>query len=177
MPTEIFINPPSAVRRYFADEDHAGRRLTAHMLATGFVMFRAEAVVDELRVEAASWLAKDTPASEFDRVSTRYAIASELEDALDIVGVDEVTAAIILGDVVLAVLEYFCKSETGRIPRRKDLLAEVAARDPTLADLASKFVRAAAVPARTEFALAMADRVLRVRGFFEWDSGPGPPPN
>lgn len=61
VPTEIFVNPPAAVRAYFADEDRSGRRLTAHMLATGVVIFRADGVVDELRAEATQWLAKETP--------------------------------------------------------------------------------------------------------------------
>src|SRR5262252_3559240 len=38
VPTEIFINPAQAVRSYFRDEHRTGRRITAHMLATGFVV-------------------------------------------------------------------------------------------------------------------------------------------
>jgi len=176
VPTEIFVNPPGAVRWYFADEDRDGRRLTAHMLATGVVIFRTDTVVDDLRAEAATWLAKDTPVSELERLSRRYAIASQLEDVLDILDVDEPAAAILLGDVVLALLEYSCRAETGRIPRRKDLLAEVARRDAAVAHIASRFVYAATVTERANLAVEMADRVIGARGFFAWDSGPGPAP-
>lgn len=58
VPAEIFVNPPSAIRAYFAEEDRDGRRLTAHMLASGFVVFQANPVVGELRQEAAEWLGK-----------------------------------------------------------------------------------------------------------------------
>src|SRR5438128_2721811 len=32
VPAEIFVNPPTAVRRYFEAEDRDGHRFTAHML-------------------------------------------------------------------------------------------------------------------------------------------------
>lgn len=176
IPTEIFINPPGAVREYFADEDRDGRRITAHMLATGMVVYRSDSVVDHLVAEAAEWLAKDTPLSDVERVSARYAIASRLEDALDILETDDVTATMLLMESVLALLEYCCKAENGRIPRRKDLVAEVAARHPEIARLAVSSVRAATVSERANLAIELAERVIGVHGFFEWDSGPGPAP-
>jgi predicted nucleotidyltransferase len=174
VPTEVFVNPPAAVRAYFADEDHSGRRLTAHMLATGVVVFRSDQIVDDLRVEAEQWLAKETSMSDSERVSARYAIASSLEDALDVIGRDDVTAAMLLADAVIGMLEYVCKAESGRIPRRKDLLAYLAADHPDIAGLAAEFVRAVPVNERADIALKIADRTIGVRGFFPWDSGPGP---
>jgi hypothetical protein len=176
VPAEIFVNPPPAVRSYFAEEDGAGRRLTAHMLATGVVIFRTDPIVDELRAEAAQWLAKETQMSESERVTGRYAIASGVEDALDVIGTDDVTASMLLADAVLAMLEYSCKAESGQIPRRKDLLSHVAARQPKIAELATKFFRATAVAERAHLALAIADDTIGARGFFSWESGWGPAP-
>jgi hypothetical protein len=119
VPAEIFINPPSAVRGYFDDEDRDGRRLTAHMLATGVVIFSTGTVVDELRAEATQWLVKDTPISAFERVSMRYTIASRLEDALDVLATDDVTAAMLLAETVLAMLEFICKADDGQFPAER----------------------------------------------------------
>lgn len=174
VPAEIFINPPAEIRAYFADEDAAGRRLTAHMLATGAVVVDADPVVDALRSEARQWLGKSTSMSAFDRVSSRYTIASRLEDALDLLDSDETSAAMLLGEAVLAMLEYFCKAEHGRIPRRKDLLAEIAGEHPDLATHVTAFFRATPLAERAELACEIADRTLGARGFFEWDSGSGP---
>lgn len=177
IPAEVFINPPGAVREYFADEDRDGRRITAHMLATGWVIYRTDSVVDDLKAEAAEWLAKDTPVSEFERVNTRYGIATRLEDAVDILQTDDVTATMLLTETVLALLEYCCKAESGRIPRRKDLLAEVAARHPEIARLAVRSVHSTTAGERANLVAELADRVIGAHGFFEWDSGPGPAPS
>lgn len=49
VPTEIFINPPSAVRSYFPSEHRDGRRYTAHMIATGVVILDGDPVIERLR--------------------------------------------------------------------------------------------------------------------------------
>lgn len=177
VPAEILINPPSAVRAYFAEEDRDGRRLTAHMLATGVVVYQADPVIDELRAEAAQWLDKVTHPSDLERVSTRYTIASRLEDAFDVLGSDDATAAMLLSESVLAMLEYLCKAERGQIPRRKDLLAHVAMLRPTVGARAADFFRASDVAERARLAREIADQTIGARGFFEWDSGPGPAPS
>lgn len=177
VPTEILINPPAAVRRYFTEEDRDGRRLTAHMLATGTVIFRNNTVVDELRAEAAQWLAKATRLSDFERISTRYTIGAQLEDALDVLSTDDATAAMLLSDAVLAMLEYLCKAEHGQIPRRKDLVVQLAAEHADVADRAAAFFRASRLPERAQLAMEIADLTIGARGFFAWDSGPGPAPD
>lgn len=174
VPAEIFINPPATIRAYFAEEDRDGRRVTAHMLATGVVVFQSDPVVEELRTEAARWLAKKTSLSDFERVSTRYTIASRLEDALDVLDTDAATATMLLSDAVLAMLEYLCKAQHGQIPRRKDLLAHVAIEHADVASRAVEFFGANEPALRGRLALEIADRTIGARGFFEWDSGEGP---
>lgn len=177
VPAEIFVNPPSAIRAYFTEEDRDGRRLTAHMLGTGVVVFQADPVVEVLQTEAAQWLAKETRPSDFERVSTRYSIASRLEDGFDLLGTDDVTATMMLSESVLAMLEYFCKAERGQIPRRKDLVAQIAAEHPAVGTRVAAFFRATHMPERARLAAEIADRTIGARGFFEWDSGEGAVPN
>lgn len=92
-------------------------------------------------------------------------------------GEDDLTAAMLLGGTVPEMLEYLCRSGSGRIPRGKDLLARVAAIDPNVAALAGDFYRAVTVAERARVALEIADRTIGARGFFPWDSGPGPVPD
>jgi hypothetical protein len=176
VPAEIFVNPSSAIRGYFAEHDRDGRRLTAHMLATGIVVFQTNPVVDDLRAEAAEWLGKEMPVSEFERVSTRYAIASRLEDALDVLGTDDATAGMLLKASVFAMLEFFCKLQRGQIARQKDLLARVASLHPTIGERAREFFQGSDVATRARFATEIADATIGARRFFEWDSGAAPVP-
>jgi hypothetical protein len=176
VPAEILVNPPSAIRTYFAEEDKDGRRLTAHMLVTGVVIFDADVVVGELRAEAVQWLGKQTHLSDFERVSTRYTIAARLEDALDVIATDDVTSEMLLGESVLAMLEYLCKAEHGQIPRRKDLVAALEVEHAAVATRAAEFFRARKLSERARLAMEIADRTIGARGFFEWDSGAGPAP-
>lgn len=172
VPAEIFVNPPSAIRAYFREEDRDGRRLTAHMLATGMVVYRTGPALDALCAEAREWLARHSPPSEPERVHARYAIASRLEDALDVVDADETTATMLLAGVVTAILEFVCKRDDGRIPRLKDLLMTVNTREPAVARLATAFFEASTIRERVDIALTLADSTIGVRGFFPWDSGP-----
>jgi|SRR4051812_14474512 hypothetical protein len=176
VPAEIFVNPPAAIRGYFEEEHRDGRRLTAHMVATGVVVFQDGPIVDELRAEAREWLARPAAMSAAERTTARYAIATRLEDALDVIDSDETTADLLLAAAVLAMLEYRCRSNNGRIPRSKELVATVRAMDAEAGRLADGFSRATDVRERRDMAVALADRLIGARGFFEWDSGAGPAP-
>lgn len=50
VPAEVFVNPPERVERYFEGERREGRLITTHMLATGFVVYDADPVVEDLRL-------------------------------------------------------------------------------------------------------------------------------
>jgi hypothetical protein len=57
VPAEIFVNPLSVIRGYFDAEHRGGRPSMAHMIATGFPVFGAQACA-ALKEEAAGWIAK-----------------------------------------------------------------------------------------------------------------------
>ena len=123
VPAEIFINSAPAVRGYFADEHRDGRPLTAHMLATGFVVYSSAAIVDELRREAEEWLVRPSPMSDDQATRERYGIASRLEDGFDVLASDGPAATMLLSQAVTSMLEFFCRSRAGRVPRSKELLS------------------------------------------------------
>jgi predicted nucleotidyltransferase len=174
VPVEIFINPPNAIRQYFAEEHRDGRLINAHMLATGFVVYSSDPVVEDLRAEARQWLRRPTSLSQEAAIRERYAIAARLEDAADVVRADGPTATMLLTQSVASMLEFFCRSRTGRVPRSKELLASAAVQDAEVGRLAQAFFGASGVLERLQAAEQLADRTIGARGFFEWDSGNQP---
>jgi hypothetical protein len=177
VPTEIFINPPSAIRTYFSEEHEDGRPITAHMLATGHVVYERGTELESLRVEATQWLQRPSFPNEDVAIRARYAAATTFEDSTDVTRDDPETTTMLRSHAVTSMLEFWCRVKDGRIPRRKDLLARVAELDPTLGALARRVFSDATFTERELAAAEVADRTIGVRGFFEWDSGPQPVAN
>ena len=176
VPTEIFINPPQAVRNYFVDENADGEPITAHMLATGTVVWSSGPTIAELRTEAREWLDKRSELTEAQLVAARYAAVTRFEDAMDVASADEATATMMMSMAVIAMLELVCRMKAGRIPRRKDILGMVEAIDDKLGVSARDFFTATDFAERQRAAERIADRTIGARGFFEWDSGEWPVP-
>ena len=176
VPTEVFINPPGAVRAYFVAEHETGRPATAHMLATGHVVLARDSVVADLRREAAEWLARPSPPSAAALLRARYDAATRFEDAVDVARDDPASAAMLLARAVTAMLEIWCRARLGTIPRGKDLLAQVTALDPQVGAAARAVFADGPVSRRLAAAEQVADRTVGARGFFEWDSGAEPVP-
>lgn len=171
VPAEIFINPPHAIRRYFAREQ-SSRPMTAHMLATGFVVLARDPVVDELRVQARKLLENPPESTALELDVARYMVACTYEDAMDVVERDPVTAQMLLSRAVSDMLG-FCFKQAGRfLPRRKELLGALAEIDPETAEMATEFFTATDLDTRLRLAERLADRTIGVRGFFEWETTP-----
>ncbi|MBN1219666.1 MAG: hypothetical protein JXM69_12115 [Anaerolineae bacterium] len=172
IPAEIFVNPPAAIESYFKEEYASRRPLTAHMLATGFVVLQVDPIVNTLRDQAAQWLAKapeDTPES---MTMARYMVATLYEDALDVVERDPVTAQMLLSRAVMEMLQ-FGFTQAGRFwPRHKELLAAYGQLDAETAGLATRFFETAALDTRVRLAEQIAERTIGVSGFFEWETFP-----
>jgi predicted nucleotidyltransferase len=176
VPTEIFINPPQMIRDYFREEYADGEPITAHMLATGTVVYAEGTIIDTLRAEARDWLDKRSELTEAQLVAARYAAVTLFEDAMDVANADEGTATMMMSMAVMAMLELVCRMKAGRIPRRKDLLGMVEAIDDKLGTAARDFFTATDFAERQGSAERIADRTIGARGFFEWDSGEWPVP-
>ncbi len=170
VPAEIFVNPPPMIRRYLAEEREEGRPVTAHMLATGWVVLSRSPVVQELRAEAAEQLENPAPAPGIRLVSERYMAACLYEDALDVAGRDPSTTLMLLDEAVVAMLHFYFRKQGRFLPRIKELLSQLMALDPELGEVARCFFVA---PGQERPALAekIADRTINVHGFFEWESG------
>ena len=176
VPVEIFVNPARAIRAYYAAEQGRGRPATAHMIATGFPVFGDQAL-DPLRAEAAAWLNKRAELTPDEDTFARYAAATLLEDGEDVVERDPAMASALLGEAVMAMLRYSLRAELGVVPRDKSLLLEVERHDREAALLARRFFAACTAEERQIEARALADRTIRARGFFEWESERAPVPD
>jgi|SRR5687767_2294401 len=170
VPTEIFINPPFAIRSYFAEEHADGRPFTAHMLATGHVVFERGPELQQLRDEATQWLERPSIPDEAASIRARYGAATILEDAFDVTAVDNATSSMLRSQAVVAMLEFWCRVKLGHVPRGKDMLSRVADCEPILGALARRVFSEDPYADREAASLELADRILGVRGFFEWDS-------
>jgi hypothetical protein len=129
VPAEIFINPAHVIRSYLATERVEGRLITAHMLATGVVVFGADPVVEQLRMESRDWLTRRIALSPEQTVRARYAAATKFEDGADVSATDGPTAVMLLTQAVAQMLEYWFHSRGEAVARSKDLLASIRARD------------------------------------------------
>lgn len=172
VPTEMFVNSLPQVYRNL-DLGLAERRPdTAHMLATGFPVLDLVGEIGPLKERAIDVLKRSPEASEEVLTRERYRPATLFEDALDVRDRDPETAELILGEAVPAMLMH-AFSRAGRFfPRKKDLLETLAAIDPGTATLARRFYSARELSERLELAGQIADRTIRTRGFFEWESEP-----
>lgn len=170
IPAEIFVNPPSAIEGYYAEEHSSLRPCTAHMISSGFVILDKDPVIEELRTKAHDILALSPEVSAFNLINARYFAATSLEDALDVAGKDPATALMFLSKAVPEMLHYLYKKSGRFIPRMKELLNDLEELDPALAKLAGEFYITPDFREKITIAKKIADRTIETRGFFEWES-------
>ena len=178
VPAEIFVNPPWVIQKYFVQDQSEARPISAHMMATGTVVLATDPVVEQLRQTAISLISSFPTVTPQKLTETRYAAATKLEDAMDILERHPATANMLLSEAVRQMLQ-FAFMEAGRfIPRDKDLLDALTNLDSDLGSKVQLFFESADWTRRMQLATELADRILQVRGFFEWNSEPEevPPP-
>lgn len=168
VPAEIFVNPPSAVRRYFVEE--ARRPCTARMLASGFVVLNEAPILQQLRQESAEWLQRPLRLSATQLTLARYLPADALDNAKDVRERNPATAVRILNGVVDNMLDYVFLAQGKTLPRQKDYLDALTDLDAALGELAQRYYLANDVTKRFALAEEIAARTTGESGFFEWES-------
>jgi len=169
IPAELFVNPPAQIRRYFASEHEHGRPSTAHMFVTGEPIAPVEPIVGELVDEARAWLARPITVSPAQLEAMRYGAVDVLDDARDAIDRDPAAAHLLLADAVREIVAYVFWRERRFQPRRKHLVAALAAVDPTAAALVQRWTSATAHEALA-IVEALARHALGVDTFFAWSS-------
>jgi predicted nucleotidyltransferase len=170
VPAEIFVNPPERVERYFEAEKRDGRPKIAHLLATGFVVYGGDPVVEELRARAVQALGSRPEPPPESLVRQRYAVATWLEDAEDVAEVDADLCAALLYKAVEGAVEYRFWDARQWQPRAKDTLSALESLDAGLAARVRAFYRSANPTDRLRLAHEIVRQTVGATGFFEWES-------
>jgi predicted nucleotidyltransferase len=169
VPAEIFVNPPWVIQKYFVQDQAEARPISAHMMATGTVVLATDPVVEQLRQTAISLLSSSPTLTSQRLTQARYAAATTLEDAVDIVERNPAAAIMLASEAVRQML-HFAFLKAGRfIPRDKDVLDALRSMEPDLATKAQLFFDSVDWTRRMHLANELADHILEVRGFFEWN--------
>ncbi len=82
---EYFVNPPSQIETYFADDYKANRKHAAHMFVTGKILIDKNGIVANLKTSAENWLMKDFP--ELDKITVelnKYTLWDLLDNLQDL---------------------------------------------------------------------------------------------
>lgn len=164
VPTEIFINPPHQVERYFEEERESGQPSTSHMLVTGFVVFERDSILEELRQRAQHELARPPAPSTMQLKMLRYNAMDMYENAVDIQHDDPENALMLLNEAVMVMLRYYFLKSGHYLPRHKEWLQSL---PPELEALARQFYRG---EQPFETAAKIADLTIETRGFYEWET-------
>jgi hypothetical protein len=171
IPVEIFVNTEASVSRYLAEEEKDGHLFTAHMLATGVVIQGMdEPRLADLRARAQESLEGRPNWSHSRKVRSRYEAATMIEDAIDCHEADASTAMRFLNRGVDAAITVWFEHRGHFIPRQKEILERIDVEAPELAHLLHVFWGDYSYDDRWDAGMAISDRILGTRGFFEWES-------
>lgn len=170
VPCEIFVNPLSRIPGYFSDDARRRRPTSAHMFATGFVIFDPGGIVEPLAAEARNLLSHPPAVVEADLTAMRYGAATQFEDAEDLILRDPDGAALLLADAVYSLVRCRLAGEGGWLPRGKDQFARLLEIDPASAGMARRALWAGSSQERFEAARELCRHVTGATGFFEWTS-------
>jgi len=170
VPVELFVNPPDRIPSYFLEEAHDRRPMTAHMFATGVLIYDPTGVGVELIEEAKRTLQLLPEANLTKPQPAFYGPATQFEDADDLAERDPEGAALILGNAVWELVRCRFLSEPDWLPRGKDTLARLRQIDPESAELAIRATLAGEFKDRLEAARKLCLRITGTDGFFEWRS-------
>jgi hypothetical protein len=177
VPFEVFVNPEAAVLEYIRSESREGRPVTAHMLATGVVLWSADdSRLEKLIRHARASLSEAPVWSQLDLTRDRHAAATLVEDATDRWPADPVSAVRLLGMAMEASLTYWFRKRGAHHPRQREVISEIERLNPELGGHLRRFWGDSPVAVRWDAGMAAVDHVLGTRGFFEWESEQDPFP-
>lgn len=170
VPAELFINHTASIEGYLRSEQEEGAPSTAHMLATGHLVWAADGAMREFQAKARAILDEGPARVEAGLIARRYAAVSLLEDALDVCEEDPATCLWLLGRAVEAAMRCAFWARGMWQPRDKELRQKLAEFDPEMAGEAGAFFLAADPTEKIERARRIVRTLAVAEGFFEWES-------
>jgi hypothetical protein len=140
------------------------------MLTTGFLVLDRDPIIEQLRAEARQVIAAGPQVNPDSLPMKCYHIASEFENAMDVIEADPAAGLLILGHVMLQMLQYYFVRERIFIPRTKDLLKRAREHNPELGRWVDKFYQSHDVVEQVNLARQIANQTIQAQGFFECET-------
>lgn len=172
---ELYSNPPWTIRAYLEEERADGTPMTAHMLATGIVLYAVGDVLPVLCAEAQAALRQGPPCLSEDALKWRvYEVVDVAEDAEDVCGVDHDALALLVPVLVQRAVDLLYARAGRWRPKLKRLPADLERLDPAAGALLRTYLRETDLLRRHTQARALAERAIvpYPLRFFAWDGAP-----
>lgn len=133
VPVELFFNPPHRVRRTFEEERKRRRPAAAHMIATGFPVYKSGPEAATLRAGAQAVVDAGPPAVDADEANrARYLAVTLLEDGEDAAARDPAASLLLLARAVDVAVRYRYAVAGRWEPRDAEVVGCLAGPDPEL---------------------------------------------
>lgn len=170
VPFQIFANPPQRISQYFEEEPRRLNRgpSTAHMIATGTVIYENDTRIAQFREQAQAVLAQKPRIDEGALQHMRYSVVDMIENMLDLKDRDPDMAMLALCAALPIMLRYYFLKQGRYIPRHKDMMAILRKENPELAQLIHNMLVASGNQ-RFKVALKVADMTIEARGTFDYE--------
>lgn len=173
VPCEIFVNNPAQVRGYFASELRQNRPVTAHLLATGQLVFGSDnPQLLSLLGEARHYVTLASPLTAEQATFRKYGLATLVEDAADMLTIDEATSVYVLNQAIAQLVELVFATHQHPLPRIKERLASLSHLDAAVGLGVQQYYQLADARQKYELAKTLVLRVAGATEFFEWSSTP-----
>lgn len=175
VPCEIFVNTPQQIRQYFEQEWRNNRPVMAHMLTTGRVVAGGESPSFIALLEAAASYAGRAPNVTLAQIQFRqYGLATLVEDAVDLLPADPITALYIMDKAALEAVEFAFQQKNQPLPRIKERLQSLPIVHPLAGPLLLRYYYATLPAEKLTFLQQAIELLAGHTAFFEWSSSPEP---
>jgi len=142
IPSEIFVNSPDHIYRYFETDYKDNRPVSAHMLATGTVVFGGDKEeVQRIIRMAKEYSGKALIPDDGQKTAHRYRIATLFEDAADLKEKDPVTCLYFLNKTVMEAIDFLFIDGHLPLPRAKERIGQIQEFWPEAGNLVKRVLR------------------------------------
>ncbi len=172
---ELYTNPPWTIRSYVNEERADGTPMTAHMLATGMVLYSRGDTLAILRQEAQDALQQGPAPLSDEALNWRcYEVIDVAEDADDVCQGDCDALALLLPMLVQRAVALLYARRCRWRPKWKRLPADLERIDPIAGALLRAYLRASELNERHTHARTLAERAVAPHPlrFFPWEGAP-----
>jgi hypothetical protein len=172
VPCEMFVNPAFHIPRQMEKDARAGRPVMAHLLATGFIAHDPDGVAAMLQHEAIANLDAGPRIDPANLNFRRYGIATQLEDAGDLVDADPDRSRSLLVEALVAAVKWWSLANGRWLPRDKEVFEDLDRRDARLGAAVRAVIGEPDLARQVHLAVAAIQALIGVTGFYEWESIP-----